>query len=540
MPNSSMRPKGMTNPQSEYAKRLHKMARSDAISIDQQRRYAAALNAKASALLSPPPLVLTHEAGRVQVYEGVCPIEGTLVVKGSTTIDGLLLDNLAKLEKRSESSLEFKKFMYDLFGPFFCHGINMTLAEPPSSANDRPSSHAPTDRVHVHWLSLFEDPSQPKLQPFDMVFASKTNLYSIRDGDYAAHSGHALPDVGTLTWDSFPNLASFREVDTGCRRLHLYKSGFVLERTPNVARCRLSLVLSFREPYVPEWTKQLLAHLHAFANPSDLVSLVPASLWSYNEYCFVCFKSFRFFRRRHHCRLCGNAVCSKCSFTTSVAVAKDAHVREHKDVRSCVKCAPKAKVNASTTDARLTASASAVNSMRRSASTTRAAHLKTAASDNALLSRLSVDAPRSQLHKASSVDEDDPFLVMLDEARPRLSHRNSDPTVFLAEARGSPKPLVQVERRSRGMPRSVASHLVNSSPAAYHRRDRVSKSDEFTYNQGFTARSIDPRPPHHTERKRAPRSQDGAPTSSDGVPPPSSHHRRRQSPSVRRGIVSPP
>ncbi|OQR94518.1 hypothetical protein ACHHYP_01233 [Achlya hypogyna] len=531
MPHSAV-PKGITSPQSEYAKRLYKMARTDAISLDVQARYAAILNQRSRALLQMPSLPLVAEAGRVHVYQGVCPHEGTVIVKGSTTMDGLLSDIIAKLEKRSESSLEFKKFMYGLFGDYFCHAINISLAE---ALGDRASTHA-ADRVRVHWLSLFEDTKRP---PFDVVFASKTNLYTSVDGAYVAHGSHgpALPDVGTLTWDSFPNLATFREVDTGCRRLHLYKSGFVVERTANVASCRISLVLSFREPYVPEWTRDLLGNLHAFANPPAHFVLVPPGLWSYNEYCYVCFKSFRFFRRRHHCRLCGNAVCSKCSFSTIVPVAK-----EKKSVLSCVKCGPKATAG-NAFEARLTASASAVHSMRRSASSTQRARLKTAASDNSLLtsnaSRLSIEhpprLPPSRSDSGSSFAEKDADVYVDD---PRLHHRSSDPAL-LRVPMGNDGMLLQVERRKQGSRRQVAAQLVNSSPAAYHRGTK--REEEFAYNQGFTARSIDSRPPHRSDRsqRRGPTGSDGLPKSSDGNHRRSDEHRRHRA-SGRRGIVSPP
>ncbi|OQS05492.1 hypothetical protein THRCLA_02382 [Thraustotheca clavata] len=497
--NQASAPKGIQSPQSEYAKRLNKMARTDCISHGMQQRYAEMLAEKSDALLQLPPMQLVDEMNGVEIHEGVCPIEGTLVVKGTTMIDGFLYDIITNLEKRCESSLEFKKFMYALFGTYFCHGININLVETPSSAGNM--ADTPSTRVRVHWLSLFEDPSLTKNQPYDMVFASKAFMYKQvnNTGKYEHVQGPMLPDIVTLAWDSFPNLTSFREVDTGCRRLHLYKSGFLVQRTSNGATCRLSLVLAFREPYVAEWAKELVLNLHAFARPPFNIALVPPSLWSYNEYCYVCFKSFRFFRRRHHCRLCGNAVCSKCSFTTPMAVPKDTHRYppsssiEKKIVLVCVKCGQ--KPSNGSTEARLTTSASALRLMHRSASTNRIINHRSFMSDASFLSQPRSSAPPRaprisesiRSYSTASIDMDGMDISAIGEdVRVRTSHRNSDPSLLLPQPlrmRAHPafmgQDLIQVERQVRGSRRSDA-------PLS-------GKTEDFAYNQGFTARSIDPR-----------------------------------------------
>lgn len=50
--------------------------------------------------------------------------------------------------------------------------------------------------------------------------------------------------------------------------------------------------------------------------------------------CMICGADFTFFRRRHHCRVCGNLICSSCS--TGTVRIKEIH--EFEKVRACDSC----------------------------------------------------------------------------------------------------------------------------------------------------------------------------------------------------------
>lgn len=52
------------------------------------------------------------------------------------------------------------------------------------------------------------------------------------------------------------------------------------------------------------------------------------------ENCMICGADFTFFRRRHHCRVCGNIICSSCS--TGTVRIKEIH--EFDKVRACDSC----------------------------------------------------------------------------------------------------------------------------------------------------------------------------------------------------------
>ncbi|RHY22422.1 hypothetical protein DYB32_009510 [Aphanomyces invadans] len=70
-------------------------------------------------------------------------------------------------------------------------------------------------------------------------------------------------------------------------------------------------------------------------------SLVPKHKWAMDAICGLCDQSFNLFRRRHHCRLCGNAICSACSCSMDVEfpILADGRILPQTTVRSCTKCA---------------------------------------------------------------------------------------------------------------------------------------------------------------------------------------------------------
>eukprot|EP00644_Phytophthora_capsici_P005910 jgi/Phyca11/98395/e_gw1.2.1393.1 len=49
--------------------------------------------------------------------------------------------------------------------------------------------------------------------------------------------------------------------------------------------------------------------------------------------CYLCLKAFTVFRRKHHCRVCGDVVCSSCSEMKTLRQSSG-----NKEVRLCSQC----------------------------------------------------------------------------------------------------------------------------------------------------------------------------------------------------------
>ncbi|OQS01119.1 hypothetical protein ACHHYP_20076 [Achlya hypogyna] len=63
--------------------------------------------------------------------------------------------------------------------------------------------------------------------------------------------------------------------------------------------------------------------------PSD--RLLAKELWSDGSMCCLCLKNFSLFRHKHHCRLCGDAICAQCSINRH-------RPSDRQDIRVCGAC----------------------------------------------------------------------------------------------------------------------------------------------------------------------------------------------------------
>ncbi|GMF41262.1 unnamed protein product [Phytophthora fragariaefolia] len=56
-----------------------------------------------------------------------------------------------------------------------------------------------------------------------------------------------------------------------------------------------------------------VGHLAEVAKPAVTMQYLSKMTWAESDHCYLCLKTFRTYRRRHHCRFCGEAVCGSCS-----------------------------------------------------------------------------------------------------------------------------------------------------------------------------------------------------------------------------------
>ncbi|KAF4317898.1 hypothetical protein JM18_004901 [Phytophthora kernoviae] len=113
-------------------------------------------------------------------------------------------------------------------------------------------------------------------------------------------------------------------------RLHFRNSGFVIEETTEPNVFRLSLLLSLLPTKVTlkyakkyqRWLQTLAScagNLALVLRPEVTLHCLSKLTWKQSDHCFMCLKMFRTFRRCHHCRFCGEAVCGACSSMVNMA-----------------------------------------------------------------------------------------------------------------------------------------------------------------------------------------------------------------------------
>lgn len=144
----------------------------------------------------------------------------------------------------------------------------------------------------------------------------------------------------SMNFKDIPELPKSSKTD----RLHFRNSGVVIEETEEDAEgpsVRVSLFLSLmpsklilkevsQSPRMRvalsagsevakkyrKWIQTLalgVTHLAQAAKPAVTMQHLSKMTWTESDHCFLCLKTFRTYRRRHHCRFCGEAVCGSCS-----------------------------------------------------------------------------------------------------------------------------------------------------------------------------------------------------------------------------------
>ncbi|CAI5732115.1 unnamed protein product [Peronospora destructor] len=256
----------------------------------------------------------------------------------------------------SSTTDEFRLVMKQIFQQNFQNGITLdrlTCTTPPPFAEDPDAgaegarrSYSEDDSYSVNWLTL---KAQAKLGSVENN--RDFTLVCYQDAFFRHESG-ALERVGrelvrtrsdTLNFQSQSKLVgvhvlssvNFQDVPElpipDCMdRLHFRNSGFVIEETsePNVLRLSLLLsllptkaTLKYAKKY-QRWLQTLascVSNLAQVMRPEVTLHCMSKLTWKQSDHCFMCLKMFRTFRRCHHCRFCGEAVCGACSSMVNMA-----------------------------------------------------------------------------------------------------------------------------------------------------------------------------------------------------------------------------
>ncbi|CAH0492284.1 unnamed protein product [Peronospora farinosa] len=256
----------------------------------------------------------------------------------------------------SSTTDEFRLVMKQIFQENFQNGVTLdklTCTTPPPFAEDPDAgaegarrSYSEDDSYSVNWLTL---KAQAKL---DNVENNRDFTLVCYQDAFSRHDSGVLERVGrgsvrtrsdTLNFQPQSKLVgvhvlssvNFQDVPElpipDCMdRLHFRNSGFVIEETsePNVLKLSLLLsllptkaTLKYARKY-QRWLQTLASCVNNLAQvmrPEVTLHCMSKLTWKQSDHCFMCLKMFRTFRRCHHCRFCGEAVCGACSSMVNMA-----------------------------------------------------------------------------------------------------------------------------------------------------------------------------------------------------------------------------
>ncbi|KAF1336815.1 Phosphatidylinositol-4-phosphate 5-kinase, partial [Globisporangium splendens] len=323
------------------------------------------------------------------------------LVRGVTTLYGSdehgIRDVLAFLAARTTE--EFAPKMKRVFGKYYANGVvidKLSCTTPPpfapvadsededGGAKTRRKSFSDDDAYSVNWLSLTAPTSLggvDKNRDFTMVsyqdaFERHENQMlrvgkgAVMDDQLAlgssriitnnnsSNSGKMMLGVHVLMSVNFKDIPALPK-SANSNRQHFRNSGFVVEATSDPHKFRLSMFLSLLPTKsslknARKYQKWLLSVVSSVGNLARVVSTastlqhdgtlllsrskVGKTAWKKSDHCYLCLKMFRTFRRCHHCRLCGEAVCSTCSGFVKLPGAMGTRARRNSgssvDIRS--------------------------------------------------------------------------------------------------------------------------------------------------------------------------------------------------------------
>lgn len=287
---------------------------------------------RVDALTSPFDMTLVRDKGGLKLYE--LAEKEFFTMKGVSTVNAPLQEVMQLL--RMESTSKMRDVMGEIFGTLFLDGVVLYSGKPRSAH----------ESLSVNWMAL--QASKPNLPHRDYVFLRYGDVFekNAEHGSQYQSSGSGL-FVGASIWESI-------ELD-GCDplppsqnvvRMRMRRCGIVVEETGAGEQLKISFYLSESHPgraavstLTKTWMTKVVSCATELANVLLTRALAQQSLLDKSSFtkdgvhCFLCVKAFSVLRRKHHCRICGDVVCSKCSEMRSLRQGG-----LNKEVRICRQC----------------------------------------------------------------------------------------------------------------------------------------------------------------------------------------------------------
>ncbi|TMW60799.1 hypothetical protein Poli38472_000841 [Pythium oligandrum] len=286
------------------------------------------------ALTSEFDMPLVKEKGNLKIYE--LSEKEFFTMKGTTTVSAPIGDVMSLL--KMESTSKMRDVMGEIFGTLFLEGMVLYRAkETPNRLNEA---------LSVNWMAL--QSSKPHLPHRDYVFLRYADVFEKQgdNGSVYGSNGSGL-FIGASIWESIeldgttPLPASNNVV-----RMRLRRCGIVVEETNHEDLLKISLYLSEAHPgraavssLTKQWMTKMVGCVVEVGNIMVARALASQQILTKQQFvkdgicCHICIKAFTLLRRKHHCRVCGDVVCSKCSEMKSL---KQGGL--NKEVRICHSC----------------------------------------------------------------------------------------------------------------------------------------------------------------------------------------------------------
>lgn len=289
---------------------------------------------RVDALTTEFDMNLIKEKGNLKIYE--LAEKEFYTMKGVSTVNAPLSDVMHML--RMDSTAKMRDVMGEIFGTLFLDGVVLFKAkDDPSRMNES---------LSVNWMAL--QASKPHLPHRDYVFLRYGDIFekNMENGSMYQSNGSGLY-IGASIWESI-------ELD-GCAplptsqnvvRLRLRRCGIVVEETNNDDGLKISFFLSESHPgrasvssLTKSWMTKMVSCAAEISNTIVARALASQNILTKKQFvkdgicCHICVKAFTFLRRKHHCRVCGDVVCSKCSEMKSLKKGG-----LNKEIRVCQQC----------------------------------------------------------------------------------------------------------------------------------------------------------------------------------------------------------
>ncbi|KAL4125646.1 hypothetical protein PRIC2_009227 [Phytophthora ramorum] len=306
--------------------------------------------------------VLRQQKENFTVYEMHDDRDDLLVMKGVVRLQNTTCDEVMAL-LTARTATEVDAYLQDMLGAQYAAGQALHYTDVSADSGNAPEpvpepgtpgtpatpqtprgSQPTTASLMVQWLALNDvHPQAPMREFFFMRF---NQIFANGNGGNNPLGGGASYGVSVMESLELPRCGPIFS-QTHMQRQPLRKCGFVVEASEdkNSTTTRVSFFITapYRAPSLEHdraWLLRLAGCVRLI--PSAIVNrrirrnqLRDRRSWHFRDSCSVCSGAFSMFTRRaHHCRICGSAVCSKCS-----AIRKDAQRSKFAgSTRVCMAC----------------------------------------------------------------------------------------------------------------------------------------------------------------------------------------------------------